>query len=44
MIKGTPLEIPYLKFRRQKLGVISFWILVVLYTSLLLEGFRNNFV
>ena len=39
MLKGTPWEIPYLKFRRNKLGVASLAILVFLYAGLLLEGF-----
>lgn len=39
MFKGTPLEIPYLKFMRRKTGVVSLAILVVLYAGLLLEGF-----
>ena len=39
MFKGTSLEIPYLKFKRNKLGIASLAILFVLYTGLLLEGF-----
>ncbi|MDA3849647.1 MAG: hypothetical protein PF447_00065 [Spirochaetaceae bacterium] len=32
-------EIPLLKFKRNKLGVFSFYILLILYVSLLLQGF-----
>ena len=39
MLKGTLLEIPYLKFRKNKLGVASLVVLAVLYAGLLLEGF-----
>jgi peptide/nickel transport system permease protein len=39
MFTGTLLEIPYLKFRRGRLGVVSLGVLGVLYTGLLFEGF-----
>ncbi|MDC7123927.1 MAG: ABC transporter permease [Spirochaetales bacterium] len=39
MKKGSPFEIPWLKFRRNPLGMISLVILIILYVSLLLEGF-----
>ncbi|GAB4374623.1 MAG: ABC transporter permease [Spirochaetales bacterium] len=39
LFAGTPFEIPYLKFRKQKLGVFSLGVLLVLYTALLFEGF-----
>ncbi len=32
-------SIPYLKFRRKKLGMLCFWILVVMYLSFIFEGF-----
>jgi len=36
---GTPLEIPFLKFKKQKLGLFSLIILLILYVGLLFEGF-----
>ena len=39
LFAGTPFEIPYLKFRRNKLGVASLLVLLLLYTALLFEGF-----
>jgi len=39
MIKDTQLEIPWLKFKRNKLGMISLIILIILYSGLLFEGF-----
>ena len=39
MFTGTLLEIPYLKFKRNRLGVASLAILAFLYAALLLEGF-----
>jgi peptide/nickel transport system permease protein len=39
LIKGTNLEIPYLKFKKQKAGVICFWIIIFLYISIFMEGF-----
>lgn len=36
--KGTSLEIPYLKFKKRKLGVFCFWILAALYLSIPFEG------
>jgi peptide/nickel transport system permease protein len=39
LFAGTLLEIPYLKFKRGKLGVASLIILAVLYAGLLFEGF-----
>ena len=39
LFSGTPLEIPFLKFKRSKLGVVSLAILLVLYAGLLFEGF-----
>ena len=32
-------SIPYLKFKRKKLGMLCFWILVALYLSFIFEGF-----
>ena len=32
-------SIPYLKYRRKKLGMLCFWILVVMYLSFIFEGF-----
>jgi peptide/nickel transport system permease protein len=39
MFAGTLLEIPYLKFRRNRLGLVSLAVLGVLYAGLLFEGF-----
>jgi len=39
LLAGGSLEIPFLKFRKQPLGVASFIILVLLYAGLLCEGF-----
>ena len=39
LFQGTSLEIPYLKFKKKKLGVICFYILLVLYLSIPFEGF-----
>ncbi|MDR1932683.1 MAG: ABC transporter permease [Spirochaetales bacterium] len=39
LFAGTLLEIPYLKFKRGRLGVASLLILAVLYAGLLFEGF-----
>ncbi|MFQ3619470.1 MAG: ABC transporter permease [Spirochaetales bacterium] len=39
LFHGTPLEIPYLKFKKQKLGIFSLSVLLILYTGLLFEGF-----
>ena len=39
LFDGTPLEIPFLKFRRRKIGVASLIILLILYLGLIFEGF-----
>jgi peptide/nickel transport system permease protein len=38
LFKNTSLEIPYLKFKKRKLGLICFWILVILYIAIPFEG------
>ncbi|MCF7928782.1 MAG: ABC transporter permease [Spirochaetales bacterium] len=38
-VAGTPLQVPYLKFRSRTLGRISLTILLILYGSVLFEGF-----
>ena len=39
LFKGTIFEVPYLKFKKQKLGVACFYILLFFYLSIPFEGF-----
>lgn len=39
LFKGTTLEIPYLKFRKNILGRISLFILLIFYLGLFIDGF-----